>query len=66
MFKSITVFPEVCGLPFGLLILKIWSLSFDLAQDGEPVEPFRISGFGFRISILNGSQQIFRREKTGI
>jgi hypothetical protein len=31
-------------LDFGHLIL-----SFDVAQDGEPVEPFRVSDFGIRI-----------------
>ena len=30
------------------------NLPFDLAQGGEPVEPFRISYFEFRISGLSG------------
>jgi hypothetical protein len=29
--------------------MENWVLSFDVAQDGEPVEPFRISGFVLRI-----------------
>jgi hypothetical protein len=35
-------------------------LSFDFAQDGEHVEPFRISIFGFRIyiGILGGSLMV--------
>ena len=31
------------------LKLNISNLSFDFAQDGELVEPFRVSIFGFRI-----------------
>jgi hypothetical protein len=31
-------------------VISILNLSFDVAQDGEPVEPFRVSTFGFRIS----------------
>jgi hypothetical protein len=38
------------ALGFGHLNLDHWKLPFDLAQDGELVEPFRISCFGFRIS----------------
>jgi hypothetical protein len=32
--------------------IKISDLSFDFAQDGEQVEPFGISIFGFRICSL--------------
>ena len=31
------------------LNIRYLNLPFDLAQGGEPVEPFRISIFGFRI-----------------
>ena len=35
-----------CGFPFmllfGSLYIGIWNLPFDLAQGGEPVEPFVI------------------------
>jgi len=33
-------------------------LSFDFAQDGEPVEPFRISNFVLRILRFNSSKRI--------
>ena len=33
--------------------IRISDLPFDLAQGGELAEPFRISGYGFRIYYLN-------------
>ena len=44
-------------LCFFVLVIGILNLSFDSAQDGEHVEPFRISRFGFsriKSNLTNG------------
>ena len=38
--------------------IRILKLSFDYAQDGELVEPFRISNFVLRISHFNSTKRI--------
>ena len=37
--------------------LVFWSLSFDFAQDGEPVEPFRISSLAMLDSVPQAGSQ---------